>query len=306
MARQARRTYASTATAAALALILTACASLGSAGSGGAGDQPEPTTEPVPTEAGEGFWLQIAHVGGFMPMGWDFSNVPQITIYPDGLAVTHGPQTMEYPGRFLPHLLTHELSDEELAGLVTAARDAGLLEDAPDYGMPPVADAGATVLTIRVDGETYVHQAEALEIMLDPGFGQDGEAMGLTADAVAARETLAAFIDTTRAAVDGAQETGTYEPGSYAYLAVEVPPLTEADGMDVMPTVHPWPLAEPLAETACTVVEGADAQTLGAALQEARQNDRFEQGGTQFQVFVRPLLPGEDGCTGTEQLPAGG
>lgn len=290
-----------------MALTLGACASLSGGGeASGPGAGPDPTPDPGPAASEQELLLQVAHVGGFVPMGWDFSTVPQITVYPDGLAVTHGPQTMEYPGRFLPNLLTHELTGDELAALVDAARDAGLLEPAPDYGMPPVADAGATVVTITVDGETFVHQAEALEILLDPGLGQDGEAMGLTADAVAAREALAAFIETTRVTIDGAEETGVYEADSYAYLAVEVPPLTEADGVDVRPAIHPWPLAEPLTATACTVVEGADAQGLGAVLQDARQNDRFEQDGTQFEVFVRVLLPGEAGCTGTEGLPGQG
>ena len=289
-------------------MTLTACASL--AGTSGAGAQPDPTTDPEPTTAPaaqeEGFLLQVTHVGGFVPMGWDFAMVPRLTVYPSGLAVVHGPTTLEYPGRFLPNLLTHELTAEELAALVDAARDAGLLEEVPDYGMPPIADAGATVLTLQVDGETTVHQAEALDIVVDGFLGEDAEGLGLSADAVAARQVLAAFIDTAERAVVAAESTGAYQADSYAYLAHEVPPLTEADGVDVVPAVHPWPLTEPLTETACTVVTGADAQALGEVLEGARQNDRFEQDGAQFDVFVRVLLPGDTGCTGTERLPGQG
>lgn len=306
MAGQARRTYASVALTAALALTLGACASLSSPGAGdeGAADPgAQPEQDVVPDEASQDapFLLQVKHVGGFVPMGWDFASVPQLTIYPDGLAVVTGPTTMEYPGRFLPNLLTYQLTEDQVAALVAAAEEAGLLAEAPDYGFPPVADAGATVVTLQVDGATYVHQAEALEVLLGDALG--GGDSGLPEEAVAARQALGDFIAEAQAAVEAAGTPEPYQTDSYAYLATEVPPLTQEDGMDVLPTVHAWPLAEPLAETACTVVEGADADTLGAVLEEARQNDRFEQDGTQFEVHVRPMLPGDPGCTGAEQLP---
>lgn len=305
MARQARRTYASVAMVTALALTLTACASLGSTGTSGAGDQPDPTALPEPvSQAEEPFLLQVKHVGGFVPMGWDFANVPQLTVYPSGLAVVNGPVTMEYPGRFLPNLLTYQLTDDQLAALVAAARDAGLLAEVPDYGFPPVADAGATMLTLQVDGTTYVHQAEALEIMLGDIAG--GGEPGLSAEAVAAREVLAAFIADAQGTVEGTGTPEEYEADAYAYLAQEIPPVSEADDVDFPPPVLPWPLEEPLTETACTVVEGADAQALGDVLADTTSDARFDQDGTQFQVFVRVMLPGDPGCTGTEQLPAQG
>ncbi|NCT90621.1 hypothetical protein GXB85_06645 [Cellulomonas sp. APG4] len=282
----------------ALALTLTACASLGgddgATPAGGSGDVPADEETARPPQLGEPA-LEIAHVGGFVPVGWDFLTVAELTLYPDGTAVTHGPTTLEYPGRMLPNLVTHDVPDDVVTALLAQAEEAGLLSEV-EYGTPPVADAGATQLTIRRDGDTWVHRAEALGIGGGPGEDGDGIAVeGLSEEERMARTTLSAFLEDVRASVADAEETGPWVPDAFAVMTRPVDPAAET--ADPAPTVHTWPLAQ--APEECTVVDGEDATALAEMLTDARANDRVEHDGEVLELWVRVLLPGDEGCAST-------
>jgi hypothetical protein len=249
--------------------------------------------------------LQVAHVGGFVPVGHDFATVPELTVYADGRTITHGPSTLEYPGRLLPNLRVHELSPGEVVMLVDAARDAGLDAEA-DYGVPPVADAGATELRIALEGGTVVHRAEALGLTAGPGPAGEPVTDGLSDSELAARAVLSEYLEELRSTVGEAPDTGAFEPEAFAVLAR---PVTDdaagTDPGDLDRTVHEWPGDVPMGTSGCTVVDGEDAEELTPVLEAARQDDRFAQDGTVHEVWVRVLLPGEAGCDGDPQLPAG-
>lgn len=241
--------------------------------------------------------LQVAHVGGFLPVGAAFSQVPQLTVYPDGTAITHGPQILIFPGPALPNLLVHELTDEQLAALQDLAADAGLLATPPGYGDPPVADAATTVVTLRFGEDTVVHEAHALGIGELPGSG--GALPGLDDQAMAARQALIEFIEAASTLVTTSGEAEPYEPQAFAVLARAVPADEPAPDTGVEPEVVPWPLPEvELAATTeeCAVLDGQAADVLRDTLQDANQLTRFEQDGQVYEVFTRPLLPGEDSC----------
>lgn len=291
----------------ALTLVLTSCASLGGGSTGGDGS----SGDGLPGSGGDGssaahvpggpddVLVRVSHQGGFVPLGWDFSTVADVTVYADGLAVVPGPTTLEYPGRLLPNLQTYRLSDEAVRAIVTAAEDAGLLGAAPEYGMPAITDVGSTLVTVGVDGTSHAHDAYALEIARDT----DGDVAGLTEEHLAAREALAGFVDAVRAAVGSAEEAGPYAPDAYAVMAR---PADAAAEVEPAPAEIAWPLAVPLTGADCVVVDGEDAAALGPVLADARQGDRFVQDGVAHDVWVRVLLPGDPGCTGTESAPAGG
>ena len=63
----------------------------------------------------------------------------------------------------------HDLADDDVAALVDAARESGLLDPPPDYGHPPVADVPTTYVTLQVDGRRYRHAAEALGLAQSRG-----------------------------------------------------------------------------------------------------------------------------------------
>jgi hypothetical protein len=307
----------SSAALAALVLTLTACASLGGGepvdalpggGDGGPGDGgsgsgdgasggPGPEGPPL---------LQVESRGGFTLVGSDFSRVPLLTVYPDGTSISHGPIMEIWPPPALPNLLVQDLAADDVDALVAAARDAGLLADAPDYGQPGVADAPTTVVTLVVDGETYVHEVEALGV--GDGTGTEPEVLpgeepvedmtGLDDDHRAARAALAGFLTEANELAD----TGNGEPYDIRAFAVMARPAeagdeTRDDGYERQ--VLPWPLDTSLADAAtCVVVDGDDAATLEETLRGANAETLFEQDDARYDVWTRPLLPHEDSCDG--------
>lgn len=277
----------------ALGVLVVACGQqVRTVGGGSASDSPEPAGgQPV---------LQVAHVGGFLPVGAAFSQVPQLTVYPDGTAVTHGPQIMIFPGPALPNLLVHELTDEQLAGLEQLAADAGLLAGPKQYGDPPVADAATTVVTLRFGDDEVVHEAYALGLGERPsGDGGLPGLDGVDAAAQDAREALSAFVEAASSLVTSQGEAHPYEAQAFAVLTRPVPPDQPSPDPGMEPDVVAWPLPEvelAAATEHCIVLDGQAADTLRGTLRDATQLTRFEQDGAVYEVFTRPLLPGEEGC----------
>ena len=278
--------------------------------------------------AGEyGLVLQVASGGGFVPIGWDFRQVPSLTVYGDGRAIVTGPVTLQYPGAALPNLRDVRLGDEAVAEILAAAEAAGLLGAAPDYGMPPVADVPTTTVTITAGGETYEHAvyalgmesaemgpAEEAPVEGDGGEGDGAEGDGAEGDLPGAgapvwddgltdaqreaRATLAGFVQRANELVDAASAEGAeqpYEPQGAAFLAM---PAGDWPGAEIAPTVLPWPLdGVALADaTPCAAVTGAAAVPLLDVLHDADELTQFEQDGATYAVFVRPLLPHETSC----------
>ena len=287
----------------------------GSDGDGGAGGEEDGLVRDVDADAPV---LQVHSAGRFVMPGYDFAAVPAITVYEDGRAITHGPQIMIFPGPVLPNLLVAELTEDDVAAIVEAARDAGLLAEAPDYGQPPVADVPTTYVTLPVDGEQFVHAVNALgmgdgtEPGMDEGIvgaeeGTDGatggsdemgqpQDIGLTPEQVEARAALNDFLTE----VNGIVPTGDGEPYDITSFAVAGRPADGGEPADpsLAPQVMPWPLTSvALADLdGCVVVDGDDAATLLDTLTEANQLTQFDDGGAAYEVWFRPLLPHETEC----------
>lgn len=328
---------------AAAALVLSGCAGLEP---GGDGDQPSPTASDEPEGAVDaGPLLQVEQRGGFAPVGTDFAGVPQLTVYPDGQAIVHGPQIAIYPPPALPNLLVRELDGDGVDALVELAQEADLLGEVPDYGTPDVADAPTTVVTLRVEGEAYVHAGEALGISdgtapqdsarTEEPLPGDESQIGLDEEERALRAALQEFIQAANELVGSATEVGPYEIDAFAAMARPAPPdgaepaTTEEPGeppttqepgaeptepslpvegdqgegsadaaepeMEIQ--VLPWPLDLALADAEqCVVVDGDAAATLEEVLAGANRLTRFEQDGTVYDVWARPLLPHEEEC----------
>lgn len=258
-------------------LLVAGCQSMGAGGD----PVPDETGVPVDPQPADEPLLQIDVSGGYTLMGYDFSTVPNLTVYADGRAIVHGPQTLIYPGPALPNLLVTTTDPD---ALITAASDAGLLGDAVDYGQPSIADTATTFVTLTVDGQTYRHAANAL----DSGTTSD---LGLSAAQMSARTALAAFVAEIYELVG---DEG--EPYETTALAIMAWPVDAEAVVEPAPQVLPWPLDLALADAAdCTLVTGPDAATLLETLTNATQTTLFEQ-GARYEVHFRPLLPHETGC----------
>jgi hypothetical protein len=255
------------------------------------------TTEPAqrPSPSGQPL-LQVEKVGGLMPAQVAFAALPELTVHADGRAFVLGPQPAIFPGPALPNVRVRTLSDAQLAELVEQAGAAGLLSAPPDYGQPPIADAPATVLTLHVDGTTYEHSVEALGVDLGlPGAPDITESLDPRAQQ--ARAQVTAFLERAQQIVEASGTDEAYVPDGFALQAQPAQPAQPAQ-QPVRPRIVPWPLpgVDLDAGEGCQVVEGDAADTLLSTLREANALTRFTQDGAAYEVAVRPLLPGDDGC----------
>jgi hypothetical protein len=210
--------------------------------------------------------------------------------------IVPGPMVMKYPGPAIYPLRTFTLSEPEVQALLTAAKDAGLLDAAPpdygDMGSVGVSDQATTTLLLNADGGSVRRAAYALT------FESSGSR--LTESQARARRALAGFInDLPMPSTDAA-----YTP---ARLAVYVAPIQGDPEMGARPAV--WPLESDLATAGtklpswpdhrCIAVDGEDARTLLGALSTADELTQWlprENTDVAYRLVARPLLPGEVAC----------
>ena len=249
--------------------------------------------------------LQIELSGGFVMVGYDFATVPELTVYADGRAVVHGPQIAIFPPPALPNLQVERLDEADLAALVAAARDAGLLTEPPVYGQPGVADLPTTFVRLTVDGQTYEHAANALGVVEGEsdsaqGAGTDAllpaDGSGLSDPELAARASLAAFVAQAHQIVAATGDGEPYPVTAFGVFAREMPSdLTTPDGMEI--PALPWPLDVVLADAQeCALIDGEPAQRLLETLAQASTETLYEQGDVIYGAWFRPLLPHESTC----------
>jgi hypothetical protein len=272
---------------AATLLALAMCGSLLAA----CGDDDQTVESVVPGEGGDAGVAADEVVGAFTTAEMSFQTMPSLVVYGDGTRFTPGAQIAIYPGPALPAIQTDQLSEDAVASIVDAAREAGLATDDLDYGQPPVADAGDTVVTVTIDGESYTHTATAL------GLAEDPTMPGLTEEQLTNRAALAGFVDEVSSIPVG--ESELYEAERYRLW---VRPATEVDTGpvdedNIEPRIVEWTVdGVVLAASDCLPVEGDAATEVGALLSDADSLTRFDDGSTTWAVVARPLLPHEPTC----------
>jgi hypothetical protein len=272
---------------------LAGCGAVTSAGGSSSGATPSGISHPT---GADDVVIQVTSDGGYVPLEVTLRAVPQFTLYGDGTVIVPGPVVMKYPGPAIYPLRTFTLSEPEVQALLTAVKDAGLLEAAaPDYGdmgSVGVSDQATTTLLVNADGASIRRSAYALT------FESNGSR--LTDAQARARRALAGFInDLPMPTTDAA-----YTP---ARLAVYVMPVQGDLQMGARPAV--WPLETDLATAGtklpdwadhrCIAVDGEDAQTLVAALSDTNELTQWlprANADIAYRLVARPLLPGEVAC----------
>lgn len=273
------------------ALLVAACGDDGDedVASDGAGDPPATVPEGAsPGGLAGDVFLSIEHVGGFVPVGFDFASVPAVTVYADGTVVVPGATTAIFPGPAVAPLATGTLDDGALDELLDAVAEAGLLaEVAPDPGENPlVADAATTRITVVVDGRDTVVEAYALELPVDDGVE------GITDEQREVRDRLNALVtDVTAAATAAAVDL--YEPVGYRVLTTA--PIEGDPGVEPNELTWPAQLPQPSLDE-CLAVTGDAAATLTPLLADATQITRWLVGSEAVSLSVRPMLPHEQDC----------
>ncbi len=240
--------------------------------------------------------IRVMTGGGFVPIEYSRTLIPEFTVYGDGRIIVPGPTTLEYPGKALPNLQTTVVSEEVLQAMLAAAKGAKLFQNGFDYGTPGVADVGTTTITVNADNASYTAQIYAL------GFGDGGN---MTMEQQQAR----AAVDALRGRFSDPSTFGQAEPvwESYDFTALKVfyRAVDTAAGTtqtDIQPNHLPWPLAD-LATSGeevanapglrDVIVSGEDLVTLKPLLGQATEITLWKSGAANYNLYLRPLLPDE-------------
>lgn len=257
-----------------------------------------------PTGADE-LVLRVQVGGGFIPVEFHFTQVPQFSVYGDGRVIFLGPQIEIYPPPALPNLRVLRLSEEGLQQLLAAAGDAGLIGESRHYPNDFVADASTTAFTVNAGGQTAVVTAYAL--------GLDNETV--TEEEQTELEQIVAFVERMIDLTSWLPESAIVEPDDayqidrlQAVVGAEVFGVTAGAGGTPVPPVA-WPLATPLDVfgepyeagglvdgARCAEITGDDLATLLPILQRANVYTPWQSDGQTYQVLFRPLLPDEPAC----------
>ena len=287
--------------AALLAVLLTlgACGTGGAAGGGGGGctTTSTPGGSIVHPTAKNEVVLQISEGGGFVPVESNITMLPDFSLYGDGRVIVSGPVIAIYPGPALPNLQTAMIPEEAVQAILSAAREAGLIDPTFDYGQPGITDVSTTTFVVNAGGT--LHRSEVYALGMESGAG------GLTMQQQQARAALddlrSKLIDLS-AFVSGDLAWAQYEYSALAVYSQAVDPSASTDSTDVMPGHLDWPLADlsTLGEQVPAgfrrvVVSGQDLATLRQRppLEKATAITLWKSGGHEYHLFFRPLLPNE-------------
>lgn len=290
---------------AAVAVVLSACtAAAVPSGSGQPSTGPSggPSGGPLPSLDSAALILRATMEGGFVGPGAIRTRLPIVSVFADGRIITEGAVPAIYPGPLVPPLIVRSVGPAGAAGILAAARAAGLTGADATYGPGPVPDAPTTVVTVAHDGGRTVSRFGSLA----SDSGQPA-ASGPDAQVVAATADLLGRLAGTDAFGGTGQPDQTYLPLGYQLFVSPGAPA-QADPQLSRPPVS-WPLATPLASfgkadplggdgARVGVVVGTDGATLRLILTSASQITPFISGGQQWTIAVKPLLPDEVAALG--------
>ena len=286
--------------AAALLVVGMGVVACGTGGPGGSGDGSSTTSSSAegsiahPSGKNE-VVLQVSMGGGFLPIEYNLTAVPEFSLYGDGRVIVPGPVIAVYPGPALPNLQTTLVPGETVQAILSAAREAGLFDPTFDYGRPTVIDAPTTTIVINADGTTYRSEIYAL---------MEGGAGGLTLEQEQARATVQGLRGKLTDLAGFEAGEVVWEPYQFFALAVysqAADPGYTPDPTDVQPNRLEWPLGDlgtlgkevPPAGFRRVVISGQDLAALQPLLGQATQITLWKSGGSEYHLFFRPLLPDE-------------
>ncbi|MCL5735926.1 MAG: hypothetical protein M1274_10135 [Actinobacteria bacterium] len=296
---------ASAVAAGALTLLMLTAAGCGTSdggGGGGGGGDTESTVTSISESishpaGGDQIVLQVKSGGGFVPVEYNLTNLPEFSLYGDGRVIVSGPVIAIYPPPALPNLQTVVIPEETVQALLSAAREAGLFNNGVDYGQPGITDVATTTFIVNAEGSTYQSDVYAL--------GMEDDATGLTMEQQQARAAVDDFrsklMDLT-AFTTAPLSWATYDYKSLAVFSRLVDQNATTDTTDIMPGQLDWPLAD-LATLGTevqggfrrAVVSGEDLAALKQVpLDKATTITLWSSGDKEYHLYFRPLLPDEE------------
>lgn len=276
----------------ALLLVLVACADAPVDPASGDGIDHSPTPDHV--------LVRLAFEGGFTPIEWTYTNVPNFALYGDGTLVLPGAQIEIYPSPALPAISSRRIDEAGVQAILEEALDtiATIPGDLNDLGFMQMADVPTTVLTVSAGGVDRTIRAYGLAELSERPEGmaeQEYRARVRLQELVTKLGTLDTWLPQGSLGPEAAYEASAARLFIGSYRKVDLPQE---------PT--PWPLDRTLTsfgEAAddsdlyrCGVVEGSDWATVREAASRANQLTPWTDAGARFSILFRPLLPDENGC----------
>lgn len=238
--------------------------------------------------------VRVGYEGGFVAASTIFMNTPTLLISGDGRAILPGAYPAVYPGPLLPALRERSIDDTGIQTVLRAAEVAGLLGPIPDYSSQAdsmVADAGNTVVTITVNGQTYRHSAYALDIPL-PGGAADTPARTNLAQFVTAVSDLEGLVGAEHLGADDVMTAIAYR-----FRAEAVDPT---QWTDPAPTIVPWPSPGGIRLADAGECATVDAAAAGSLFTDATQLTFFTDPASGpelvYSVAATQVLPGDTPC----------
>ncbi|WP_238010136.1 hypothetical protein KZZ52_05535 [Dactylosporangium sp. AC04546] len=259
----------------------------------GCADPAGPSAPPA-SFAADDVVLQVRVTGGFVPPQTLVTEIPVLTVYGDGRAITTGPIPAIYPGPALPNVQVQRIGADGVAKLTDLALDAGVGQE-QDFGMPPVADAPSTEFTVRT--------AAGLQRTTVDALGAGGTET-LTGAQREAREKMQRLVDALTDLSGTLKTTDRPQPYEPAVLAAVSSPFVEtSDPVLKDPPAVAWPgpalpgaTVGDLPDVHCLTSEAGQTAAILAAAKAANARTPWTSGGTSWSVAFRPLLPHESSC----------
>jgi hypothetical protein len=245
--------------------------------------------------------VRVAFEGGFVPIEWNFRNLPSLSLFGDGTLVTPGAQIELYPGPALPALTRRTVDEGGVQAILREVLDAieGIPDNLDDMGSVGIADAATTVLTIHAGAIDRTIRVYALAELPERPEGMPEEVFR-------ARQRLGALV-TRLGALDGWLPEGSLGPED-AYVAgaarLFVSDYRPVEDLHQEPVG--WPLVDPLTSFGsgdgqpdgyrCGTVEGEDWRAVLDLAGRSNELTPWTDGSDRFSIVFRPLLPDESGC----------
>ncbi len=268
-----------------VALLISAC------GSGEVLGPPDTTPDSTPETPPGDPLLQVHSEGGFVPVEWNLGNGPTFTVTKGGTFVFPGVTTLEYPGRLVPSYFAGQLDDDQMARVNELLTAMGIAEidNEHDDSVDNVADASTEVIQFWDENGVHRYSVYAL-----------GSTDAPASETTAAFADLLGYLHELSTTVEGTEfqpervrvVAGTYQGGfDSEFERVEDWPLEgeNPEGWDTFTTVGEdvW---------TCKAFDGSILDVFADAKQTTIYTHP-DADGSEIQLLVRPLHPGEEDCT---------
>jgi hypothetical protein len=245
--------------------------------------------------------VRVAWEGGFVPVEWTYTNLPNFSLYGDGTLIVPGAQIEIYPSPALPAISTRAVSEAGIQAILAEALTATekLPANLDDMGSVGIADAPTTVISLSTEGTQRTVRVYALgELPERPE--------GMPEDVFRARRALQDLVAKLTGPDGWLPEgsIGAEEAYDATGARLFVGPHRKVE--DLPQERIAWPLdvgldgfgspADVPGGYRCGTVTGSDWTTVRAEAERANQLTPWVDGGSRYSILFRPLLPDEKSC----------